>query len=216
MEPNLALIHMVPTSFKPNQETDEEQDDIIYPEGVTDFLPYITVARYRRAIGKSLDFRLEPLLVGEDSSETLVLGLENFAQEHGCILSFTDEEQQFDQSINRAAMGLVDLGSIHLLATDSLLTANFQFEMNLDYDIEFAQSEDKIHEFAHQFCGAISKVLSCENSTVRVSAIKKLDNEEGKIQVIFGLTTPEPKRTEQLAHDLQVYYCSSRFVLRPL
>jgi hypothetical protein len=121
-------IQMVPTSFQHNQEPDKPDDDIIYPEGVIDFRPYKTVARYRKAIGGSTNFRERPLLVGEDSTETLILGLESFAQQHGCELSFTNEDQQFDQSVYHAACGIADLGSIHLLATDSLLTATFQFE----------------------------------------------------------------------------------------
>ncbi|CAF1201080.1 unnamed protein product [Rotaria sp. Silwood1] len=206
-EPNLTLIDMVPTSFNPNKQPDDDddEDDIIYPEGVTDFRPYKTVARYRKAIGESIDFRLKPLLVGEDSTETLVIGLENFAQEHDCNLIFTDEDQRFDKSIYRAAAGLVDLGSIHLLATDSLLTANFQFEIDLDFDQVIVQSDDTVEKFVQDFCEAISKVLSCESGNVRVFSINKLADEEGKSQVKFGLTTPEPKRTEQLAHDLKTY-----------
>jgi len=201
-------IQMVPTSFQHNQEPDKLDDDIIYPEGVIDLHPYETVARYRKAIGESTNFREHPLLVGEDSTETLILGLESFAQQHGCELSFTNEDQQFDQSVYRAACGIADLGSIHLLATDYLLTANFQFEMDLDYDTEFAQSEDNIQKFAFDFCEAISNVLGCENTYVRVFSINKLADEPGKSQVNFGLTTPEPKRTEQLAHDLQVNDCN--------
>jgi hypothetical protein len=199
-------IQMVPTSFQHNQEPDKPDDDIIYPEGVIDFRPYKTVARYRKTIGESTNFREHPLLVGEDSTETLILGLESFAQQHGCELSFTNEEQQFDQSVYRAACGVADLGSIHLLATDSLLTATFQFEMDLDFDTEFAQSEDNIQKFAFDFCEAIADVLGCENTNVRVFSINKLADEPGNSQVNFGLTTPEPQRTEQLAHDLQVFY----------
>ncbi len=125
-------IRMVPTSFQHNQESDKPDDDIIYPEGVIDFRPYKTVARYRTTIDESTNFREHPLLVGEDSTETLILGLESFAQQHGCELSFTNEDQQFDQSVYRAACGVADLGSIHLLATESLLTAKFQFGKDLD------------------------------------------------------------------------------------
>ncbi|CAF1534696.1 unnamed protein product [Rotaria sordida] len=207
IEPNLTLIDMVPSSFNPHEELDDDdddEDDIIYPEGVTELRPYKIVARYRRAIGETTDFRLKPL-VSEDSTETLVLGLEHFAQQHNCSLILTSEDQQFDQSIYQAAAGVADLGSIHLLATDALLTANFQFEIDLDYDREIIQSEENIQKFVEDFCEAICKVLSCENGNVRVFSINKLADEVGKSQINFGLTTPEQKRTEQLAHDLKIY-----------
>ncbi len=78
--------------------------------------------------------------------------------------------------------------------------------MDLDYDTEFAQSEDNIQKFAFDFCEAISNVFWFENNNVRVFSINKLADEPGNSQVNFGLTTPEPIRTEQLAHDLQVFY----------
>ncbi|CAF1113733.1 unnamed protein product [Rotaria sordida] len=205
IEQNSVLIDMVPSSFNPHKELDDDGDDIIYPEGVTDFHPYQIVARYRKAIGESTNFRLKPLLVGEDSIETLVLGLESFAHQKYCTLIFTGEDQKFDNSIYRASTGVFDLGSIHLLATDSLPTANFQFEIDHSYDPEIFQSEDGIKKFVHDFCEAISKVLFCDNNSIRVFSINKLVDEEGKSQIKFGLTTPETKRTEQLAHDLQTY-----------
>jgi hypothetical protein len=212
---------MVPPSFKPdseiddeddNDDTEEEEDDIIYPEDVIDRRPYKTVARFRKAIGKSTNFREHPLLVADDSTETLILGLEHFAQEHGCDLSFTDEAQQFDRSIYRAAAGIVDLGSIHLLATDALLTANFQFEIDLDYDSEITQSEANVENFVLDFCEAISKVLSCDNDKVRVFSIDKLAKKSGTSHVNFGLTTSDQKKTEQLARTLQVYIFILLFV----
>jgi hypothetical protein len=125
-------------------------------------------------------------------------------------LSFTDEAQQFDRSIYRAAAGIIDLGSIHLLATDALLTANFQFEIDLDYDGEITQSEANVENFVLDFCEAISKVLSCDNDKVRVFSIDKLGKKSGQSHVNFGLTTSDPKKTEQLARTLQVYI----FILR--
>jgi hypothetical protein len=218
--PDKTVIAMIPTSFEPDQmadhhnddgedaeEEEEEEDDIIYPEGVIDFRPYKTVARYRKALGKSTNFCEEPLLVADDSVETLILGLEDFAKQHGCDLSFAGEDQHFDKSIYRAAMGLIDLGSVHLLATDSLLTAHFQFEIDLDYNSEITQSKGNVKQFVHDFCDAISNVLSCEKNNVRVFSIDKLTKKSGKSHVNFGLTTSDPKLTEQLADDLQVHIC---------
>ena len=206
----MAIVKMQPTSKEPDHDADEEDendDDIIYPEGVTDFRPYQLVARYRRAVGESTDFRQNPLLVGDDSTETLVLGLNSFAEAHGCQLIFTDEKHQFDNSLYRAASGVVDFGSVHLLATDSILTANFQFEIDLKFEKDMMQSKEKIEKFVMDFCGAISKVLQCEKNEVRVFSINHKDKMEGKHEVSFGLTSPDPTRTEALARDLQVSIC---------
>ena len=134
-----------------------------------------------------------------------MLGLESFAQEHGCDLSFTKEDQHFDKSIYRAACGTVDLGAVHLLATDSLLTATFQFEIDLDYDNDIIKSKDSVEKFVLDFCEAISKVLSCTNNNVRVFSIDKLAKKSGKSHINFGLATSDSQTTKQLAHNLQVY-----------
>ncbi|UJR32733.1 hypothetical protein I4U23_020192 [Adineta vaga] len=205
-EPDCILIDMVPTSCDTHVDSDQIDDDsIIYPEGVTDLHPYQIVAHYRKVAGKSTNFREYPLIAAEDSNETLILGLDNFARQHDCTLIFSDQDQQFDQSIYRAACGIADLGSIHLLANDSLLTANFQFELDLDYNQDIAKSADSIQQFVIDFCNAIAQVLSCDNDIVRIFSIKKIADQPGKSDVNFGLTTPELKRTEQLAHDLQIH-----------
>ncbi|CAF3486087.1 unnamed protein product [Rotaria sp. Silwood1] len=123
-----AIIEMQPTSHKPDYTTNDkkdkiEEDDIIYPEGINDYRPYKIIARYRRAVRRlakterqKVDFRREPLLVGEKETETLVLGLDSLAEGHGCELTFTNDDHQFDNSIYRAACGVVDLGSIHTYA----------------------------------------------------------------------------------------------------
>ena len=198
---------MQPLSQAPNHGSDSDQEDneddkIVYPEGVVDKSPYTTIAQYRRAIGQSINFREQPLRVGEQQTETLILGLESFAQQHGCALSFDNEEHQFNNSIYRAAGGVVDLGSCHLLATDSLLTAMFEFQMDLDYS-DITRSKDSVKKFVGDFCATISQKLPCDTETVRVFSIKRM-NEQGKSEVKFGLTTPNMEKTKQLARDLQV------------
>jgi hypothetical protein len=210
--PNKTVIAMIPISgehdhvvdHNDSDNDDKEEDDIIYPFGVTDRRPYRTVARYRKAVGQSVDFCQKPLHVADDSVETLILGLESFAQQHGCDLSFANEGERFDKSIYRAAMGVVDLGSVHLLATDSLLTAHFQFEIDLDYDSEITQSKNNVEKFVFDFRNAISTVLSCDSNNVRVFSIDKLAKKSGRSHINFGLTASEPKKTEQLADNLKV------------
>jgi hypothetical protein len=207
IQPDKTVISMLPPSFKSDSEINDESD-IIYPEGVTDRHLYQTVARFRRAMNQSTNFHNSPLVVADDSPETLLFGLESFAQRHGCDLNLSGEDEGFAQSIDRAACGVVDLGSIHLLATDSLLTANFQFELDLDYDRQITSSKENVKKFVLDFCEAISNVLSCENSNVRVFSIEKLAEQPRRSSVNFGLTTSDQKTTEQLANNLQVYLCT--------
>ena len=195
---------MVPTSCDIHSESDQIEDGSIYPEGITDLHPYSIAARYRKYIGQSTNFREYPLVVAEDSIETLMIGLDNFANQHDCMLLFSDKEQQYDQSIYRAACGVADLGSIHLLANDFILTANFQFEIDLSYHDDIANSEDGIRQFVFNFCDSIAKVLSCESNVVRIFSISQVDDEPHQSEVIFGLTTIDRKITELLAHKLQV------------
>ncbi|CAF3112685.1 unnamed protein product [Rotaria sp. Silwood2] len=215
-----VIIEMQPTSHEFDHKTNDkkdkiEEDDIIYPEDILDRRPYIIIARYRRAVERStnterkkVNFRLEPLLVGEKETETLILGLDSLAEEHGCELTFTDDDHQFDNSIYRAACGVVDLGSIHMLATDSLLTANFEFDIDVDFDQDIVRSKENIEEFVMDFCKSISTVLSCDTNNIRIFSINRIDKEQRECKVKFGLTSPEWKRTEQLAQDLQTYALS--------
>ncbi|CAF3820255.1 unnamed protein product [Rotaria sp. Silwood1] len=121
-EKNQAIIDMKikPTESDESADDDmkDKDDDIVYPAGVTDRRPYKTVAQYRRMIGKSTDFNAQPLCIGEDQTETTVLGLNSFAEKHGCELIFTDEDHRFDNSIYRAACGIVDLGSLNQRVKD--------------------------------------------------------------------------------------------------
>lgn len=214
IEPDITTIDMLPTvaQSKPadhdddteEEEEEEEGNDIVFPDGITDRRPYITIARYRRAIKQPTDFSQHPLQVAMDSAETLILGLESFAQQHGCDLIFSEQDQRFDKSIFRAVCGVIDLGSIHLLASDSILTANFQFEIDLDYDREITQSKENVEQFVDNFCQAISDDLVCDKNSIRVFSIDKLTKKSGRSHVNFGLTTSDKKKTERLARTLQV------------
>jgi hypothetical protein len=130
--------------------------------------------------------------------------LNSFAEAHGCQLIFTDEKHQFDNSLYRAASGVVDFGSVHLLANDSMHTANFQFEVDLTFEKDMMQSKEKIEKFVMDFCGAISETLRCEKNEVRVFSINRKDNVERTHAVNFGVTSSNSTRTEELARDLQV------------
>jgi hypothetical protein len=132
--------------------------------------------------------------------------LNSFAEKHGCELMFTDEDHRFDNSIYRAACGIADLGSIHLLATDAVQTASFCFVMDFDFNSEFQQSTEKVQTFVTNFCQAIATVLSCDTNNIRVFSISKMEKEKKKSEVKFGVTSSEATKTEQLAETLKVLF----------
>ncbi|CAF4364343.1 unnamed protein product, partial [Rotaria sp. Silwood2] len=206
---NQAIIDMKIKSTESDNTTDDDRkdndDDIIYPAGITDRRPYKTVAKYRRMVGKSTDFNAQPLCIGEDEIETTVLGLNSFSEKHGCNLIFTDEEHRLDNSIYRTACGVADLGSIHLLATDAVQTATFCFIMDFDFNSEFQQSKKKVDTFVMDFSQAVSTILSCNTNSIRVFSISKMEKEKKKSEVKFGVTSPEPSKTEQLAKLLKTH-----------
>lgn len=189
-------------------------DDIIYPDGVFDHRPYQTVANYRRTKNESVDFKTYPLKVGVDQTETAIIGLDNFAQNHHCELIFTTQEHRFDNSIYRAACGVADLGSIHLLAMDAMQTATFTVVMNFDINDEFHQSEKEVETFVMNFCEAVASVVGCEKNHVRLFSISKMEKEMKKSELKFGITTPELKKTEKYADQLKVgvYCCHGRSI----
>ncbi|UJR11977.1 hypothetical protein I4U23_016155 [Adineta vaga] len=197
--------------FMKMQQTDSNgplDNDIVYPPDIENHHPYDIVAQYRRLLGKSTNFRIEPLRIGEDEIETVILGLNNFANKHGCNLIFTTEEHRFDNSIYRAVCGVADLGSIHLLANDAIHTATFSFDMNFNFNTEFDQSERKVEAFIMNFCQAIATVLSCDINNIRIFSIGQMFRDMKKTDVEFGVTTTEMKKTEQFAEILKMHASS--------
>lgn len=212
MKKDEAIVEMNIKSDESDEPQQNEDEDIVYPDGVTDRRPYQTVARYRRMMGKSTNFKEEPLLLGEDQSETTVIGLDAFAFAHGCDLIFTHEEHRFDNSIYRAACGVADLGSIHLLAMDAIQTATFCLIVDLDFAAEFQQVESKVEAFVNKFCQAMAADLECDASNIRVFSIARNNKDKKKSDVKFGLTTPDMATTEKLAERLKVLFSSSNAV----
>lgn len=174
-------------------------NEVIYPDGIIDYNSYSIVARYRKSIGKSTDFRENPLLIGEDSTETLIIGLDHFTQQHNCILSFTNMDEVFDQSIFDAPCDVFELNSIHLLISHILITAHFKFELEFDH-----RSTDTLSHFVYEFRHAIANVLACRVDYIRIFSIEKLPNKPGTSQIHFGLTTINQLETEYYVQQLLV------------
>jgi hypothetical protein len=202
---NSTTLTMVPTWFKPDNP-DAALNGIVYPDDTTERDQFKIVARFRAALGESNDFTLYPLDVSERSTETLVLSLEAFAQQFGGHLSFTTRDLTFENSTEGAACGVPNLGSAHLLANDSVPTANFAFIVDLDYDKDLSGSADTMESFVINFSVAIAQVLGCKRDYVRIFSIEKLPGNQNMVQVNFGLTTPDQEDTQALAVELQVSF----------
>ena len=197
-------LKMVPKWFK-HEDQSESLRIIVYPAGVTEHRPFDTVARYRAATDKpNNDFRHASLSGSENSTETLVIALDTFAQQFGGELSFTSQDLSFSETAHRTACGVATLSSAHLLATDFIPTAKFTFKISLDYDNDLAKSSETMQNFVLSFSKAIAEILKCPSDFVRMFSVKKPAEKQRYTNVSFGLTTPDQTETKRLAHDLQV------------
>jgi hypothetical protein len=203
---NSTKLKMAPEWFK-HDDHDEALKNIVYPKGITENQQrtFDTVARYRSAVDKpNNNFRQESLNVSEDETETLIIALDDFVQQFGGELSFTDENVEFDKVADRTACGIANLSSAHLLATDYIPTAKFSFLVDLDYQRDLARSGETMQNFILEFSNAIARVLDCSNDYVRVISIEKPSKIRRQTKVNFGLTTPEPEKTEEFVEELKV------------
>ncbi|CAF3454304.1 unnamed protein product [Rotaria socialis] len=195
-------LKMAPSWF----DADDEQEalkGIVYPSDTVDQRSFNTVARYRMATGQSNNFRQQPINVDENSTETLILMLDAFAQQFGADLSFTNGELPFDESAYRTACGVANLGSAHLLPTNNIPTAGFSVLVHLDYDKNLAKSNDTMKDFLLNFTQAIARKLNIPEDYVRVFSVEKSVETPNTTIVHFGLTSPNQKETKQMADDFQ-------------
>jgi hypothetical protein len=207
---NITTLKMTPIWFKLDDKKSALKD-IIYPTDGTDRNVVNTIARYRTISNKSKDFCHEPLQVNEASIETVIIALDNFARQYGGELSFTNEDRSFSNSTESIACGVANLGSIHLVASDYILTAKFSVKLNLNYDRDLTQTNLMMKNFIFDFNKSIAHLLHCKNDFVRIFSIEKLDHKRGLIKINFGLTTPEKNQTESLARQFQVKYSLTSF-----
>jgi hypothetical protein len=196
---------MVPEWFQPD-DREAAIRDIVCPDDVTDKRPYEAVACYRAAIGKTNNFNRNPLDVSEKSTETLMVSLDAFAKQFGGELSFTNNDLSFENSVEHMASGIANMGSVHLLATDSLPTAVFNFKVAFDYKKDLARTPETMGNFVINFSTAVAKTIGCENDYVRILSIEKSTGTVGTSQVKLGLTIPDQNETKKLADTLQVFY----------
>lgn len=194
---------MVPPWFQPIDRTAIRQKTV-YPRNISDKRPYDTIACYRSSIGRSTDFNNEPIQMNVDSPETMMLSLDAFAQQFGGQLSFTSRNLSFSNSVEQMSSGVANMGSVHLLATDSLPTAVFHMKVNLNYQRDLARTPETMQNFALGFSTAIARTVGCSNDYVRMLSVSKSNGDSRTSDVEVGLTLPDPVQTKNYADTLQV------------
>ena len=203
-----TTLSMTPTWFKSDADENTVVKKITYPTNVKEKRPFNTVACFRAAQkeeNQSNDFNSKPIEVKQDSTETLILALDAFVQQFGGKLSFTNDDLSFENSAYRAACGVADLGSAHLLSSEHIPSAKFALIINIDYD-DIAKSEETMQTFLLAFVDAVAHDLQCDNDYVRVSSVEKSSKGKGKAEVNLVLTTPDKTKTEELAETFKVIY----------
>ncbi|CAF0922187.1 unnamed protein product [Rotaria sordida] len=181
--------------------------NIVYPEGITENEQhqFNVVAQYRAAKDKpNNNFCKAALGPNESNTETFIIALDNFVQQFGGELSFTNEDLTFKEPAQRTACGISDLSSAHLLATNYIPTAQFSIVVDLDYQTDLARSSETMQNFILNFSNAIAEILTCPNDYVQVISVDKPGKKRRQTKINFGLTTPNPAETEQLVEDLKL------------
>ena len=199
-------LKMTPQWFEQDDEM-EVLRNIVYPEGIcpSDENKFNSVARYRAAVGRPAnDFIKNSFDPKETNPETVIIGLDDFVQSFGGELTFTDRDFSFNDPAHRAACGITDLGSAHLLFAEYIPTAKFQLSLDLDYQIDLARSADTMQNFVLDFSRSIAEIVDCESDYVRVVSVNKQGKKRNESRINFGLTTPKAKQTEELAEQLTV------------
>ncbi|CAF1463483.1 unnamed protein product [Rotaria sp. Silwood1] len=198
-------LKMAPEWFKHDNQN-ESLKNIVYPEGITENEQhqFNVVAQYRAANDKpNNNFCKATLDPNESNTETLIIALDNFVQQFGGELSFTNEDLTFKEPAQRTACGIGDLSSAHLLATNYIPTAQFSFVVDLNYQTDLARSSETMQNFVLDFSNAIAEVLTCSNDYVRVTSVNKLEKNRRQTKIDFGLTTPDLTETQKLVEDLK-------------
>ena len=85
--------------IQPTESNHSTDNDILHPKDIEDRHPYDVVAQYRRLLGKSANFKTEPLRTGKDETETVILGLSNVASKSNRKQIDLSFKQRKDKSI---------------------------------------------------------------------------------------------------------------------
>lgn len=197
-----TTLTMAPPWFQNERET-EALRNIKYPANVSNKPPFNALAQYRLIKKETNDFRSQPVQVQEQSTEIIILALDSFIQQFGGKLSFNTDDLSFEGSADRAACGIADLGSTHMVVNEHISSAKFTLVLDLDYN-DLAKSESTMQDFVLSFVDAMSKDLSCCNNNIRVTTVERSAKLTRKAEISLVMATTDRTRTDALAAFLEV------------
>jgi hypothetical protein len=201
-----ATIDVTPAWFEPIKPV--SPDKIRLPASYnknspTDVRTYNCLATYRSMTEKTgkIDFVAKPFTSAVDNTETLVVVLNELANQLGTRLTFTNADFKYNDSDYRTACGVTNLGSIHsfLASEGQCQTAKFDLHLKLDYD-QITASPETLKNFVLRSINDISSIAGCNKEFVRVFGVSRASS----LLVGFGITAPqleETKRTAELVKE---------------
>ncbi|CAF3408299.1 unnamed protein product [Rotaria socialis] len=196
-----ATVDVTPEWFKQMKPVPKEK--IRFPASYKENSPkdirtYECLSVYRSMVKKTdnIDFVAEPFSSAVNNTETLVVVLNELANQFGARLTFTDANFQYKDSNYRTACGIANLGSIHsFLATErNFQTAKFNLHLNLNYN-DIIRSPGTLENFVLKMINDTSAIARCDKDFIRVFSVKSTSS----IHVEVGITTPEIYQTKKVA-----------------
>ncbi|CAF1028738.1 unnamed protein product [Adineta ricciae] len=166
----------------------------------TDVRTYQCLATYRSMKNKTknIDFVVEPFKADVENTETLVVVLNELANQLGTRLTFTNSDFKYDDSAYRTACGVANLGSIHtfLASEGQFQTAKFTLHLNLDYD-NLTATPETLQKFVVDSINDISSVVGCKKEFIRVFEVQRTQS----AFLGFGICGPSLLETEAIAEQ---------------
>jgi len=163
-----------------------------------DVRTYNCLATYRSMMEKTenIDFVAKPFTSAVDDAETLVVVLNELANQLGTRLTFTNTDFKYNDSDYRTACGVTNLGSIHsfLASEGQCQTAKFDLHLKLDYD-QITASPETLKNFVLTAINDISSIAGCNKEFVRVFGVSRASS----LLMGFGITTPQLEETKRTA-----------------
>ena len=179
-----------------------------------DVRTYDCLSAYRSMTKKTekIDFVAEPFTPAVDNAETLVVVLNELANQLGARLTFTNTEFKYNDSDYRTACGVTNLGNIHsfLASQGKFQTAKFNLHLKLEYD-DIKATPETLRNFVLTVINDISNIAQCNKDFVRVFDIRSTSS----IDVSFGITTPHVEETKNVAEVLKQKLNETSIIKRP-
>lgn len=200
-----AIVDVTPAWFEPVKPVPENK--IRFParynrNSSAEVRKYQCLANYRSMVNDTneIDFVAEPWDSNVESTETLVVVLNELVHQLGARLTFTNADFDYNDSDYRTACGVGNLGSIHsfLASEGKFETAKFNLHLKLDYD-QITATAASLNQFVLTLINDIANVIQCRKDFIRVFSVTRV----ASVAVLLGITTPQLEETKNLAEALK-------------